>query len=141
MNNTDQQDKSRGLVYVFTGEGKGKTSAALGMLLRALAHGWKVGWVSWYKEKQWGISEHNLAAILNAETQKRLSFFPMGKGFYLQGQKQVRAQSAVIIDDDSREAHKEAAREALQKAKALLPKVDVLFLDEVCNAIHDGLLD
>src|SRR3989344_6132331 len=136
-----------GLIYIFTGDGKGKTSAALGMVLRALAHGWRVGWVSWYKEKRWGISEHSLEKILNASTQKKLFFFPMGKGFYLKSAQQhgviktVRSQSSVIVDDDTPDQHRRAAHAALEKARALLLQhIDVLFLDEVCNAVHDKLL-
>ncbi|MBI5151452.1 MAG: cob(I)yrinic acid a,c-diamide adenosyltransferase [Candidatus Pacebacteria bacterium] len=140
----------RGLVYVFTGDGKGKTSAALGIVLRALTHGWSVGWVSWYKEASWGISEHKLDTILSDEAKKRLFFFPMGKGFYLQNGimsqhvgkvKIVRANSAVIVDDDSADSHRIVANSALQKAENLLSAVDVLVLDEVCNAIHDELVD
>ncbi|KKT98539.1 MAG: Cob(I)yrinic acid a,c-diamide adenosyltransferase [Microgenomates group bacterium GW2011_GWA1_46_15] len=136
-----------GLIYIFTGDGKGKTSAALGMLLRALTNGWSVGWVSWYKEKRWGINEHHLSEILNTSAKKRLLFFPMGKGFYLRSVQQhgavrtVRAQSSVIVDDDTPAQHRRAAHEALEKVRALLLQhIDVLFLDEVCNAVHDKLL-
>lgn len=139
---------SLGLIYIFTGNGKGKTSAALGVLLRALAHGWHVGWISWYKEASWGISEHKLNTIFTAETLKRLTFLPMGKGFYLQnpeyveksGMKVTHAKQAVIVDNQQPVEHREAAEQALNKAAELIRKVDVLILDEVCNAISDGLI-
>lgn len=139
---------SFGLIYIFTGNGKGKTSAALGMLTRALAHGWRVGWISWYKEASWGISEHKLDTIFTAETLKRLTFLPMGKGFYLQNPEQVKksglkmthAKQAVIIDHTQPAEHREAAKQALRKATELIRKVNVLILDEVCNAVSDGLI-
>jgi cob(I)alamin adenosyltransferase len=110
----------KGLVYVFTGEGKGKTSAALGVAVRAAAAGMKVGWVSWYKEERQSISEKRLAEI---------EMYFMGKGFYnLPGDK-LRP-----------EEHKQAAAKALEKAEELVKRVDVLVLDEVNNAVEDGLI-
>ncbi len=138
---------SQGMVYVFTGDGKGKTSAALGAVLRGLAHGWRVGWVSWYKEASWGISEHKLHTILSQEAQQRLQFFPMGKGFYLPeestqiaGNKLAKVHSAVVVDDDLREAHVKAAHDALMKSATLLKTQDLVVMDEICNAISDGLI-
>ena len=49
-----------GLIYVFTGEGKGKTSAALGVATRALLLEKKVVWVAFYKQESWGIAEAKL---------------------------------------------------------------------------------
>ena len=146
-----EKSSSAGLVYIFTGDGKGKTSAGLGTMIRALGHGWTVGWVSWYKEASWGISEHAIETLLVPEAKKRLKFFALGKGFFIPGKgdealsgqvgkKSVRAQSAVILDDDTEHDHQLAAREALATARTLLPEVDVLILDEVCNAVSDGLL-
>jgi len=143
--------ESPGLVYIFTGEGKGKTSAGLGTLARALSNGWTVGWVSWYKEASWGISEHSLETLLIPEARQRLKFYALGKGFYIPGtgdeslskqtgKKTVRANSAVILDDDTEHEHRVAAQAALVTAEELLPEVDVLVLDEVCNAVSDGLL-
>lgn len=137
----------KGQLYIFTGEGKGKTSAALGMLVRALVQGWRVGWISWYKEPSWGTSENHLADILTSKAKKRLIYLPMGRGFFLQHgevdqekHKRVRANSAVIIDDNTPSEHVVAAQKALEKAKKLMPKVDILFLDEICNALSDKLL-
>lgn len=144
---TDQNDAVQGLIYIFTGDGKGKTSAALGMLLRGLSNGWKVAWISWYKEASWGISEHAFADLLLPVAKKRLQFFPMGKGFFLKNQptmgkvKVAKVNTAVVVDDDSAQTHEEAAVKALEKARSLLGTVDLLLLDELCNAISDGLLE
>lgn len=135
------------MVYIFTGDGKGKTSAALGSVIRGLAHGWRVGWVSWYKEASWGISEHKLHTILSLEAQTRLQFFPMGKGFYLPeesiyiaGKKLAKVHEAIVMDNDSQATHKKVAHDALQKVTELLKTNDLVIMDEVCNAISDGLI-
>jgi cob(I)alamin adenosyltransferase len=111
---------TKGLVYVFTGEGKGKTSAALGVVVRALSHGMKVGWVSWYKQQ-----------IPSARFfKKRVKMYALGKGFYrLPG------------DQASLKAHRQAAARALEQANSLINQVEVLVLDEVNNAVKDKLID
>lgn len=116
---------AKGLVYVFTGNGKGKTSAALGVGMRAALSGMKVAMVCWYKEARWPISELGLPKKL-----KNFNIFLSGKGFY-----------KLPTDHATGEEHKEAAMEALKKARVLLGKVDVLILDEVNNAVKDGLID
>lgn len=106
---------------MFTGEGKGKTSAALGVAVRAVCSGMKVGWVSWYKEK-----------VLPSRSvlEGRLEMYAMGKGFYkLPG------------DNASLPQHKSAAKKALELAKKLMKTVDVLILDEVNNAVSDKLIN
>lgn len=113
-----------GLVYVFTGEGKGKTSAALGVAVRAVCSGMKVGWVSWYKEKVLP-TRLDLAGLAG-----KLEMHAIGKGFYkLPG------------DKVTPEEHKQAAAAALKQAEKLLKTVDVLVLDEVNNAVHDKLIN
>ena len=49
-----------GLIYIFSGEGKGKTSAALGVTVRSLLNAEKVVWVAFYKQESWGLSEAKL---------------------------------------------------------------------------------
>ncbi len=119
MNTTS---KPSGLVYVFTGNGKGKTSAALGTAVRASAAGLKVAIVQWYKNKSWGISEHQL-------NMDNVAIYPMGEGFYF------KDKGADPIP------HQQAAAKALAKATSLLHQVDVLILDEINNAVADQLID
>lgn len=114
---------TKGLVYVFTGDGKGKTSAALGVAVRAALTGMKVGWVSWYKEKRWPIAEMKLKL-------KNLKMYWLGEGFY-----KLPTDHATPAD------HKHAAKKALKRAESLLGKVDVLVLDEVNNVVNDKLID
>lgn len=132
----------KGLVYIFTGNGKGKTSAALGTALRAVGNGWKVDWVAWYKNSQWRMSEYQVAL-------PGLSMFALGKGFYIQQPETVirdikvaSVHQAKVVDTAAVDEHKLAAQAALQFARERLEtKPDVLILDEVCNAISDGLLE
>jgi cob(I)alamin adenosyltransferase len=70
-------DQSRGLIIVHTGNGKGKTSAALGMALRTVAHGWKAGIVQFIKkEGEFDYGEHKIKSLLPG-----WDIFPMGAGF------------------------------------------------------------
>jgi len=117
----------KGLIYVFTGEGKGKTSVALGVMVRAVCNDMKVGWVSWYKDKDWPISEKEFSARFNLMEQVEMYF--MGEGFY-----------KLPTDKATLKQHKQAAKKALGKALELLDKVDVLIMDEINNAICDGLV-
>ena len=68
-------DKQHGLLVVYTGKGKGKTTAALGIVFRALGRGLKVAVVQFIKGK-WKTGE---AAF--AEKLPELTFLIMGRGF------------------------------------------------------------
>ncbi len=128
MKNSDtvtRDTKRDGLVYVFTGEGKGKTSAALGVAVRAALRGMKIGIVQWYKEKRWRIAEHKIG-----EKFENIQIFPLGSGFY-----------QLPSDHATPDEHQQAAESALAQARELVGKVDVLVLDEVINAIGDKLVE
>jgi cob(I)alamin adenosyltransferase len=140
---------NKGLIYVFTGDGKGKTSAAIGVGVRAALSGMKVAMVCWYKSPDWKVSEFTLPKQL-----KRFQVFPMGVGFRITNYesritnkrgKDVKTASLTgggrVVDTSSEDEHREAARVALKKAKDLVGRVDVLILDEVNNAVKDGLID
>lgn len=127
-----------GLIYVFTGDGKGKTSAAIGMTTRALLIGKRVEWISFYKEESWGMAEKGLR-----ERFENLNMSFVGRGFWI-GKKTapVGNKGHVVVDKASEEEHKAAAKAGLELAIELLTKKPFLFvLDEVINAVSEGLVE
>jgi cob(I)alamin adenosyltransferase len=68
--------RRKGLIIVYTGDGKGKTTAALGLVFRALGRRYRVAMVQFIKGK-WKTGE----AMMAKELAGRIDFFPMGDGF------------------------------------------------------------
>jgi cob(I)alamin adenosyltransferase len=95
----------KGLLIVNTGPGKGKTSAALGMVFRHIAHGMPVGVVQFIKSPTWETGE----AILLSRFSDLVSLHIMGEGFTWETQDRARdiaaAESAweraqqLVLDD------------------------------------------
>lgn len=88
----------KGLVIVHTGKGKGKTTAALGMVVRAIGHGMKVGVVQFVK----GAMETGEAAVFAHFP--NVEFKPMGEGFTWDTQDRARdiAVAAAAWDEVAR---------------------------------------
>ena len=117
----------RGLIVVITGNGKGKTTSALGMALRACGHGMKVGIVQFMKGDlyagEWdGVKKLDCAIDLVAT----------GKGFCgIQGNpypwEEHRANAQDAVD--------------LSREKILDGSYDLLILDEINNALKLELVD
>ncbi|MCL2451330.1 cob(I)yrinic acid a,c-diamide adenosyltransferase [Candidatus Saccharibacteria bacterium] len=126
--------KKDSIVIVFTGDGKGKTSAAIGTAIRALGAGRRVAFVQFIKT--WAVSEHKFFADILQEPflQDRLVFHRGGKGFFRAGE-----HSAKNVSDAE---HRAAARQTLDFAKrcATSGDFDLVICDEINNAVHDGLL-
>jgi cob(I)alamin adenosyltransferase len=72
----DRAIAEQGLVIVHTGNGKGKTTAALGMVLRSLGHGYRVAIVQYIKGA-WEPAEKNVLSRFSDQ----LEFHAMGEGF------------------------------------------------------------
>lgn len=117
---------SRGLVIVYTGKGKGKTTAALGIVLRAVGHGYKVGMIQFIKG-EWYYGELTSSKRLEPE----FELIAAGKGFV-----------GIIDDDHPIEDHQNAARQALAVAREKIAsgKYDVLILDEISYAVKLNLI-
>ena len=116
----------KGLVIVYTGGGKGKTSAALGLVLRAVGYNHKVCMVQFVKGS-WHYGELDSAKRLAPE----FEMITAGKGF------------VGILDDKSpREEHVKAANDTLviSREKIMSGKFDVVILDEINYAIQLELL-
>ncbi len=120
------------VVVVYTGDNKGKTSASIGLMCRALGRGQKVAYIQFIKH--WEVGEHTFIHKIQPLFEKELYFFRGGKGFYNAGE-----LSEEGIDEAS---HKKAALETLGVAEecSRSGEYDIVICDEINNAVHDGLL-
>ena len=109
----------KGLLIVHTGKGKGKSTAAFGLLLRALGHDWPCGVVQFIKGA-WDTGERRALARFP----ELLSWHTMGEGFTWETQDRARDMAA--------------AAAAWAKAKDLMadPKIKLLVLDELNIALR-----
>ena len=115
-----------GMVIVYTGNGKGKTTASLGVALRAIGHGLRVCMVQFIKG-EWHYGE--LDSIKRLEPDFEL--IVAGKGFI-----------GIIDDDHAFEEHVKAANTALNiiNQKISLGTFDIIILDEINYAINLGVV-
>ncbi|MBI2908452.1 MAG: cob(I)yrinic acid a,c-diamide adenosyltransferase [Chloroflexi bacterium] len=124
---THSNADTKGLVIVFTGDGKGKTTAAIGMGLRAAGHGIPVLCVQFVKGR-WKTGESRaLAACVPL-----FELVTMGRGFV------GRADSGVTPEE-----HLSAAQGALARAREAISgaRYGMVILDEVLYALQRGLVD
>jgi cob(I)alamin adenosyltransferase len=121
------------VVIVYTGEGKGKTTASLGLLVRALGNRSKVAFIQFIK--YWGVSEHVFIRDIQPLYKDQLYFYKGGKGFYKAGE----LSEQHVTDAQHLQAAKQTYAEALQAASS--GDYSLVICDEINNAVHDGLLD
>lgn len=128
----EDYETKESVVIVYTGEGKGKTSASLGLLARALGSGKSVAYIQFIK--YWEVGEHSFIADIQEVYGDKLLFYRGGKGFYEAGEHSAKGVS--------KEEHKKAAQDTLKKAHkaAASGTHDVVICDEINNAVHDGLI-
>jgi len=116
-------DKPR--ILIFTGDGKGKTTAALGMAFRAGGHGMKSCMIQFIK------NDRKVGELAAAAQCQFIEIFPTGLGF-------------VPPADDPRYAdHRAAAQRGLAWAAEALAagRYDLLILDEICLAVAMQLIE
>jgi cob(I)alamin adenosyltransferase len=114
--------ESRGILMVFTGNGKGKTTAAFGTALRACGHGKNVAAVQFIKG-EWPNGERNLLE------QHGVEFQVMATGF--------------TWDTQSRETDTLACQKVWQHARRMLAdtQLDLVILDEITYMVSMDYLD
>ncbi len=119
-----EKNREKGLIIVNTGNGKGKTTAALGMVMRSLGHGYQVAIVQFIK----GAWEPAEKAVLE-KWQDQLVFHAMGEGFTWETQ--------------DRERDMEKAHAAWLKGLEYIvnPDYRLVLLDEINIALKLGYLD
>lgn len=108
----------KGLIIVNTGNGKGKTTAALGMVMRSLGHGYKVAIIQFIKGS-WEPAEKKVLSMWS----EQLEFYAMGEGF--------------TWDTQDRNRDIEKATAAWEKALEYIrnPEFQVVLLDEINIAL------
>ena len=113
----------KGLLIVFTGNGKGKTTASLGMALRTIGHGYKVAIIQFIKGG-WNTGEEKALKLLSPD----ISWHALGEGFTWETQDRVRDEELV--------------RGAWQVAKTFIKdeSYKLIILDEINIATKLGYL-
>jgi len=109
----------KGLLIVHTGKGKGKSTAAFGLALRALGNGLKVGVVQFVKGK-WQTGERHVLEKFPEQIEMRVS----GEGFTWETQDRAR-------DIRAAEAGWAIAKEMIEACRAAPPRYDMIVLDEL----------
>lgn len=117
-----QADQSRGIIVLLTGPGKGKSSSAFGMAVRALGHGMKVAVLQFIKAPM--------------QTGEERFFHQLGVPFHALGEGFTWETASFERDRAVAEAGWQQARQYLQD-----PRWDLVVLDELCVAIAYHYLD
>ncbi|MCL2124314.1 MAG: cob(I)yrinic acid a,c-diamide adenosyltransferase [Desulfovibrionaceae bacterium] len=108
------------MILVYTGNGKGKTSACVGQVMRAVGAGLRVAFVQFMKKEGMAGEQLVLYQLLGEK------FRAGGRGF--------------LRTEEDRPQHREAALNTLHWAFETLPHVDMLVLDELLYALGAGVL-
>jgi cob(I)alamin adenosyltransferase len=115
--------RQESLVLVNTGDGKGKSTAAFGTALRAVARGWKVGVIQFLKSGDWKVGEERIGRDLG------IDWWALGDGF--------------SWDSEDMSESEAVAREAWASARSHIEsdEYDLLILDEITYPINWGWID
>jgi len=117
--------KGKGLIQVYTGDGKGKSTAAIGQAVRAAGHGFKVGFVSFFKDPEvFGYGEFESLQKLGIRT-------------FLFARRHPHFYKKINLDEV-----REECLNGMQFIKELFQDQswDMLVLDEINIAVRDGFL-
>jgi cob(I)alamin adenosyltransferase len=114
---------ARSVVVVNTGDGKGKSSAAFGVLTRAVARNWKVAVVQFLKSGQWHVGEEDVGKRLGAD------WWSIGEGF--------------TWDSEDLSRDEAVARAAWEHARAVIQGDEhrLVVLDEITYPMNWGWID
>jgi len=115
----------RGLTIAYIGDGKGKTTAAVGLATRAAGYGWKALFFQFYKSETWPSGERQALRKLGVDVVVR------GEGFV-----------GILGDRKKRSQHRHAARRALAEAERLVlgGTYQLVVLDEAISCLEQKLL-
>ena len=119
-----RRKNKKGLLIVFTGNGKGKTTASLGMALRTIGHGYKVAIIQFIKGG-WTTGEEKALKNLSS----KITWHSLGEGFTWETQDRIRDEK--LVQDAWQLAQKYIKNESYK----------LIILDEINIATKLGYLD
>src|SRR5215218_2871809 len=119
----DGLHSAKSLLLVNTGNGKGKSSAAFGVMVRGVARGWRVAVLQFIKSGDWKVGEESVGRQLGVDWQA------LGQGF--------------TWDSDNLDDDKAHARESWATARAVVEagEHDLVILDELTYLMNWGWID
>jgi len=111
------------LLLINTGDGKGKSTAAFGTVIRAVARGWKVAVIQFLKSGEWSVGEEKIARDLGVD------WWALGDGF--------------TWDSEDMEESEAIAKAGWEKAAETIGsgEYDLVVLDEATYPINWGWID
>ncbi|MBU0984155.1 MAG: cob(I)yrinic acid a,c-diamide adenosyltransferase [candidate division Zixibacteria bacterium] len=120
------EDQQKSLLVVYTGDGKGKTTAALGMCVRAIGYKWDICLIQFVKGS-WKYGELKGLKALEPYVESHV----IGEGFV-----------GIVDDTKDFEVHREAARKGVELAREKIAsgKYRLIILDELNVAMDLGLV-
>jgi cob(I)alamin adenosyltransferase len=118
-----QLERQPSVVVVNTGHGKGKSTAAFGMMVRGVARGWNVAVVQFLKSGKWNVGEEKVGRDLGVD------WWSIGEGFTWESDDLARDEAV--------------AQEAWRHAAGLIAAGEhrLVILDEITYAVNWGWID
>ncbi|MBV9663078.1 MAG: cob(I)yrinic acid a,c-diamide adenosyltransferase [Actinobacteria bacterium] len=119
-----ERRRANGLVIVNTGDGKGKSTAAFGMVMRAVARGWRVAVVQFIKSGKWHVGEEKVC-----KERLGVDWWAIGEGF--------------SWDSEDLSQDEAVARAAWDHARSVIGAGEhqLVVLDEVTYPVNWGWID
>jgi len=115
--------EKKGLVHIYTGDGKGKTTASVGLAIRAVGQGLKVLFVQFFKEDSASSGEKEVLRKLGVELIRSNCRHP------------------IFMKDVDEKKIKDDITGTFEKAREKAPAYDLLVLDEVMSVVNGGWID
>lgn len=115
--------RATSLILINTGDGKGKSTAAFGTAMRAIARGWNVAVIQFLKSGEWSVGEEKIARQLGVD------WWAVGDGFTWDSKDMEESQAIAGAGWDR-------AQEAIGSGK-----YDLVVLDEVTYPVNWGWID
>ncbi|MFR9676610.1 cob(I)yrinic acid a,c-diamide adenosyltransferase [Streptomyces sp. TR02-1] len=128
---TTRQRRNRPLLAVHTGTGKGKSTAAFGMALRAWNQGWPIGVFQFVKSAKWRVGEERALRVLGGTGEGgTVDWHKMGEGWSW-----IRRDASLSNEEAAREGWAQVRRDLAAETYRLY------VLDEFAYPLHWGWID